>query len=367
MRIAFVADPHIGNHRRFGGPVQAGINTRCRMALDALKEAVARAVKAKCSYFIVLGDLFDTSRPEPQIIAAVQTILEPIPTVLLLGNHEQISTSSGDHALGPLDPVATIIEKPDCLADPGVEVWMVPFQPGNARDWLPRALAEVQGGRPDDAPLPATRVLCLHLGLSDSQTAPWLKGALDSIAVETLQELCDDYGISFAFAGNWHERKRIDFGQKSLLQVGALTPTGFDNPGEEGYGGLAILDTTKGTLKEVAVPGPRFIKVPWKKLPRHKFGDGPRFVQITCDPSEFKEAQQHLDAEVAAGRVAGGEVVADEVEAAAAAKTAAVVAKSALTLDEAVAGYVAEMPLAEGIDREAVAARVRGYLGRAGR
>lgn len=97
--ISFIADTHIANHRRFAGESRACINVRCHTTLNSLEQAVESARGT----LVVLGDIFDTVRPEPQVIAAVQLALwETHTTFLLLGNHDMVSTQPGDHALGPL-------------------------------------------------------------------------------------------------------------------------------------------------------------------------------------------------------------------------------------------------------------------------
>ena len=363
MKIGFIADIHVGNHRRFGGPVVSGINTRCGLVLTSLQRAVQHAKNTVgCDVLVVLGDLFDTSRPEAQIIAEVQKALEPIPTILLLGNHEQVSTSAGDHALGPLDPVATLVERPEVIEmGSDTELWVVPFQPGNARDWLPGVLKKLsEGGK-----LGALRILCLHLGISDNDTAPWLKGAFDSIAAGELGLLCEHYGIQFAFAGNWHDRRQWVTMPSVITQVGALVPTGFDNPGVDGYGGLAILDTKTKNVVVETVAGPRFVKAKWRSgAPVFKENGQSQnwFVQLSAPLDDLEAARAYIANAVEKGALAGGEVVPDSVETTAAARSAATVARSAETLDEAVAGFIEAMVLPDDVSRASLTERVRNYL-----
>lgn len=362
MRLAFCADPHIGNHRRFGGPVVAGINTRCRLALDTLGRAVATAQKAKCEALVVLGDLFDTSRPEPQVIAAVQEVVKDMPLIVLLGNHDQVSAEPGDHALGPLSPVASIVETPQILTLGDVELWTIPFRPGRAVDWLPQVLAEVQGESRSGGQPPPIRVLTLHLGLQDDSTAPWLKDAHDSVPVDLVDQLMQQYRIALAFAGNWHDQKQW-VRQGIITQVGTLCPTGWDNPGMKGYGGLAILDSQRiPIVKLMEVPGPRFVKLrsaagPWPK------DENQVFVKLIAPPDFMDTAGKWIQAEKDAKRIFDGEVEPEGTEERVAAVTAAQTARSATTLDEAVAGFVGEMQLPEGVKRDAVLARVKRYLG----
>ena len=45
------------------------------------------------------------------------------------------------------------------------------------------------------------------------------------------------------------------------FQVGALAPTGFDDPGPVGYGGLVTWDPDTQALETYQLPGPRFLAV----------------------------------------------------------------------------------------------------------
>lgn len=362
MKLAFVADVHLGNHRRFGGPVVAGLNTRARMALDVLRASRVRAEELRADTYIVLGDLFDTSKPEPQLLAETQRVFDdtgPGMPVLLMGNHDQNSTAPGDHALGPLAPLAHIVEKPSVLSRGDTDIWCVPFQPGRAFDWLPDALAGLskQSGGGDQY-----RVLTLHLGLQDENTPPWLRNAHDSVPASLVGELCREYDIQAAFAGNWHNPAEWDFDGIKVVQPGTLCPTGWDNPGPD-YGRLYTYDTKRRELTHGVIPGPRFLKVRYGTA-KAKFPASPMtFVQLVAGADEAQQAAEALAVASGGGQCAGGEVVLDDAEASAAAKTAATVARSADTLAEALTGYVGEMPLPEGVDREEVLALCKQYLG----
>ena len=49
MRVGFVADVHVGNHIRFGGPIEAGMNRRCRETVATLRRAVLKAREEGCA------------------------------------------------------------------------------------------------------------------------------------------------------------------------------------------------------------------------------------------------------------------------------------------------------------------------------
>ena len=374
MKIAWVADVHVGNHRLLGGQLEAGVNYRCQLVVGALEAACALAVQEQCRYLVVCGDLFDTARPEPQVVAAVQQVLErtPLEVIILKGNHDIVTDAPGDHALGPLAPVAQIVEGPEVLnlvGDPKarggmgldeVELWAVPFQPGAAGEWLPSVLAGMQGDSGKGTPASSSRIIALHLGLQDGKTPPWLVGAHDSIEVDTLGDLMAKHALRWAFAGNWHNPERWELNGPNdegpvsqVVQIGCLAPTGWDNPGLE-FGRMSILDTrTNAMPRSLVVPGPRFV------TSAKEAQQAPKGCQV------FVRLKGGTPEQAQAAVTAGAQYVelkADDGEAQAQLRTAAALARSADNVDEAVANYVAQMPIAPEL-RPAVLAKVKRFLG----
>jgi hypothetical protein len=359
VKIAWIADVHVGNHRLLGGQLEAGLNYRCQLVVGALRAACAVAVQEKCAYLVICGDLFDTARPEPQVLAAVQVVLawassQGIEVVILKGNHDIVTDAVGDHALGPLAPVARIVEGPVRLLLDSVDLWAVPFQPGVASEWLPSVLAGMQGDSGAGSP-PASspRILALHLGLQDGETPPWLVNAHDSIPVDQLDGLLEKHGIRWAFAGNWHNPEQWEFDTRQVTQIGCLAPTGWDNPGL-GFGRMAILDTKSPKMPRlVEVPGPRFVSSA-EEAQRAPKGCQV-FVRLKGGTPEAAEAAVKAGAQHV-------EVRADDGEAQAALRTAAALARSADNVEEAIANYVATMPIAPEL-RPDVLAKVKRLMG----
>ncbi len=389
MRIALCADVHLGNHKRFGGEVLTSMNERCRMAVETFAAAAKVARKEQCDSFIVAGDLFDYARPEAPLLAAVLSVLEEteadgVEVFLLRGNHEQVSNAFGDHALAPLRAWSRIVEVPQHSTrwagkDCGLEVFFVPFQPGHAREWLPGAVralvgASEAGGKSRAAGV--VRLLVLHLGIKDAKTAPWLHACADSIDVELLGAICDDAAIPYVFAGNWHDRREWRLPNQLgtyVLQLGALCPTGWDNPGLEGYGTVAIFDDEAASkLREdavriVEIPGPRFVKAASKKEAQVEMVSARKaghklFVSFDAQPEDLEELTTIVEAATQRGDIRGGEVVPNQEVAIVKAKSAAFAAKSAKTLLEALAAFIRVMPMPEGVQRTSIQERARGYL-----
>lgn len=363
MPLVFgIADVHLGNHSRHGGPIVAGLNTRARHIVRAIQDAVS-SVREQGGVLVVAGDLFDVESPEPQIIRAAQEALTDVPVIVLKGNHDSHSSEPGDHALGPLAPVCTVVEYPQIITledEHPVNVWCVPFQAGPAKAWLPRVLEDLAATRTVDA----TDLLVVHLGIQDRRTAKFLHTADDAINVHTLHKLCGRHSIDFVFAGNWHERRFWGFDDGiGVQQIGALVPTGWDNEGLTGYGGLATFDPERVGKDQLMqeIRGPRFVKVSggvaecdavikratWPEL---------LYLQATVDPDELGDVTDHLAAIRNADGLAAAEVRAESAYREAAAATAAHSARNADTIDDAVEVFVRRMPLRVTLERDEEAA-----------
>jgi DNA repair exonuclease SbcCD nuclease subunit len=364
-RIAFCADVHLANHRAFGGAVKSGLNDRARAGLRSLAAAIRVAEAAGCDSFTIVGDVFDGVNPSPQLERAARDALACAARVdLLVGNHDRNSTASGDHALGPLEvPGIFAWEAPGLRcnrnADGTVdEVWLVPHEPGTGAENLRRALSDL-GARSAAASdgLLRRRVLALHYGVSDEGTASYLARADDAVSVNLLFGLMREWRISAAFAGNWHRAQTWSLDGMVIVQLGALAPRDFRDEGVEGYGGLAIYDGDSDEVRLEEIPGDRFVIV--------RDQDAQEEAWKTVQPPSrlfLRRVGMDGSAKPAVDDVAGVEDVADLHEAEVATRAAAGAARGKDTLDEALAAFVAEMPLAEEVDRDAVLKRCRAFL-----
>lgn len=262
MTVAACADVHIANIPAHGGRKLGSVNDRAKWALDALLGAV-RVANRESAALLVLGDLFDVSRPEPAIIARTMDVLDQAIVVprILVGNHDMHSTAYLDNACSPLRAVADVYQSPDLVQLDGHCLWMVPFRPGPAREWLPevvRALFDRWSALGVD--VTKRNVLCIHLGIADEDTPTYLEGHDDTIHIDTLRDLCAQYAIHDVLAGNWHWNQEWDLphhGGGRVVQVGTLSPVRHSDSGFEHVGGVQVIDRVKG-YSFVQVPGPRF-------------------------------------------------------------------------------------------------------------
>ena len=364
-RISFVADVHVGNPSAFGGPMQSGINQRGREVLSTLERAVEAAQDSKV--LVICGDLFDTSSPSPQMIKRVMDLcdmrrltLDDAPWLyILMGNHDMVSDISGDNALGPLStiPGVVLIEKPTLIKwNATYELVLIPFQTGDAREWFPSVVREQCKGLQEDKP----RVLAFHLGVADKNTPAFLRSAHDAIELEVVQDLMEECQIDFAYCGNWHNPQRWG----KVIQCGALAPTGWDNPGWN-YGMVHKLDTRTGLHSVSHIPGPRFVVAhSEEEITSARVEAMQRkcdlYLSLKGEAAEMLEDTRQMDG------VFQARAVPDVEDARDATRAAAVAVRGAARLNDALARYIAQMPVAEGVDRASVHAAAKKYLAMGG-
>lgn len=364
-RIAFMADVHVGNPSTFGGPMVCGVNARGQKVLAALEGALKAA--ADCDAVVICGDLFDTSNPSPQMVKRVMDLcdirrktLDDAPWLyILMGNHDMVSDVAGDNAIAPLAyiPGVVLVEKPTAITwHAQHDLVLIPFQTGDAREWFPDAVREACKRLSEDKP----RVLAFHLGVADKNTPAFLKSAHDAIELEVLQGLMEECHIDFAYCGNWHNPHRWG----KVIQCGALAPTGWDNPGWE-YGMVHKLDTRTGLRSVNHIPGPRFVVA----------SSGEQITSARVDAMQRKcelylslkgDAAGQLDEVRQMDGVFQARAVPDGEDAREATRAAAVAVRGAATLNDALARYIAQMPVGDGVERAKIHALAKKYLATGG-
>lgn len=350
--VYFIADLHVHNFGRYGGEVKAGINDRARRTLEVLGWAVNRAVVAKASALVALGDIFDTDHPEPQLVRAVQDWCwvaqdSGVRVILEKGNHDTTSDAIGDHALGPLTPYATIVERPELIQLPGANLVAVPFQRGPAAKYIPDAVRALTDKQPHDADAPT--IVALHAGIFDADTPEWLRGE-SAISVDTLRKIAKTHGAAAIVSGDYHKRKQWG----NIVQCGALAATSHSNPGKTGYGSVWRFD---GTLSVEELPGPRFLTLQGVEEAADPSNHSPNYyLRVQCTRAEVPQVRDILE-KIPLG---GFEIEVHKADTAAETRGAAVAARSATTLEEAVNRYVTGMDL--GDNHTEVLNKVRSYL-----
>jgi hypothetical protein len=330
-----------------------------------LGKARALAKRRGCTHFCVLGDLFDSERPTPPLIGAVQDVLDirdrSVESWLLMGNHDMNSEAPSDNALSPLADHAVTIDEPSVELVDDVAFLMVPYRTGVTSEWLPGVVFELlRSAGPARA-----RVLCLHAGIRDEATPFYLRNAADSVAFDELAAIMREHEIARTFAGNWHNH--VVWHHNRIVQVGTLCPTGWSNPGLDGYGVVAILDLERLAVSFEQITGPRFVQhlcgpdSSWDALivEFRQNADNRVLLQLVAQVADIPRWLAIPDA--VKREFAAIEVVPDVHEADATVREAATIARSSVTIEHGIAEYVAAMPLSSEIDRALVQQRVQQF------
>lgn len=357
MKIASVSDPHMGNFSLAAGEVVNGVNYRGRLALSCLASAVTLALDEGCELLVINGDLFDVSNPPPALVWEVSQILSRIPTAVNLGNHDCESFGYRDNACALLDilPSVTVAHKA-CRVD---DFWLVPFQAGNPKDWLPAKLEEGKG----------CKYVSLHMGLSTDRTPSWLLSSQGAVQASHLASLCRKAGFTHAFLGDWHEQD--DYSNKSvqLHQVGTLCPHDF-NDSYKSAGQMCILDTTTGGVSYKYVPGPRFFKstinTPLNSWVNHCLSTGAThiFAQIEAAHNGLAFAREETQRVLEASGLPFNFAVNPKKTAVSAEVKAAVAAvQGASNSYEAVVSWVSTRTLPSSVKTEQLVSKIVDYLG----
>lgn len=346
-RIAFVGDVHVANHKKFGGKTNRGVNTRCEHVINSLQAATTIARVQNVDSLVILGDLFDTPKPAPQLIRRVQEVLEGIPTIILAGNHDQCSDAPGDNALAPLYPVAEVLDEPDVVGMDDLNLIMVPYHSGNYTAYLREKVRELS----EQANKGSTNILCFHAGISDDRTPSFLQESQASITKDKLFDLLEETDIRMAFAGHWHNARAWARDEKDIFQAGAFVPTGFGDQGTD-YGTLYVYDTETGIVEYHPVPGPRFLDVALDQdittisaARDSALDDCALFIRIAVNEDEIALGETIIKAGIDSGVIENGELAISKEATQKACESAAVATSSADNLEEALNVYTGTMAL----------------------
>jgi hypothetical protein len=354
--IHFIADVHLGNHRQHSGPVECGVNTRCREGLEVLQRVVNTCGDEP---LVILGDLLDNTRPRPQLLAELQAILgsSSRSTLVLVGNHEIVSTTPGDHALGPLDAEygVHVVDRPCTWGVDDATLLMVPY--GVELQRLPEIVHEMCASLATGKP----RALCGHFGIVDANTPPYLRDDPDAVELDVLLRLCEQHSISKVFAGHWHKARTW----QHVYQVGALMSADWRDPGFRGLGRQLMWHARSG-VGEQYFAGPRFVNVATAGELEELATDAgiadcvirARWT-VPAEAMEACRAQAAVIMRSAKNNIAAVEVLPAAQQGAVAEAQADAVANT----DTAISDYVAGMSLPKGMQPTAVVAKTKQYLG----
>lgn len=122
INLVHVSDIHFGSGESHGriNP-ETGLNVRFEDFVDSLRKTVDYSLEIDCDLFLFSGDAYKTANPQPiyqKMFAEQLSRLSKanIPTILVVGNHDQILRSSQSHSMSVFQslevPGLTIIDRP---------------------------------------------------------------------------------------------------------------------------------------------------------------------------------------------------------------------------------------------------------------
>lgn len=385
MKIAAIADVHLANHKKWGGELYSGINYRAKLILTAMQEALiaGSGVSFSADMTVICGDIFDHTKPTPQLMAEAMKTLSMRGTasklIAMVGNHDQVSVMPDDHALGPFNHIVggDVISQPTTLGNKDTALIFIPFVTTDLAldqylyNWLDEYVQDAEGS------LRKNRILFLHAGISDDATPFFLKGAHDSIRADRLFDLMEQFEIEVVVAGNWHNHQIWQSGTKRIVQCGALVPTGFDNPSNDptslsSYGRVICIDTKLAKGNWVAsrlINGPRFVTTDWESLIAddtvlhygEKLGHK-MFLHVTAQLPHMAAAKSYCEELLQTYVIEGYELFPDKSTISEAAHKAARLMNYSTTIDEALVDYVKHIELPKEIKRKALVRKLKEYI-----
>ena len=266
-------DPHCWPHKRHGGPRKNGVNRRGELCLGTTRRLVDFANEHD-AHLVVAGDLVDDPGPvQPQFAARLRDELARCRggVSLMLGNHDM--TADGDHSLGIYEVHNDYSDVTVCAQTSWSYGYNLHDEPyGDEDAILVPFHRDIRDERVRDVPL-----LVGHFGVFDDSFPSWAQRSKGAWHVDRLFDFMTKRNIKCLLSGDWHQRRgwigtdtaRTDWkgsafrieaeDERIILQGGALTPTGWDNPGLHGYGTAALWDGERLSWQEL--PGPRFCVV----------------------------------------------------------------------------------------------------------
>jgi len=245
MKVCVLGDFHIWNHSQLGGPMEEGLNRRCRDLIRDISDVVEAAVRDHGVEAVVqLGDFFDKSNPPPAVMNAAMGLLKrfDVQWHILAGNHD-IRAFGAPSAVKPLGHLSNVkvYEEPTTVTI-GRRLWaMVPFTARTARE----SVAWVRNRE--------CHAAALHYGLVN-RAQPDRPDTIP-IGDALFQNVQRHSGLNnYWFFGHEHG-SRAGFGTASLVwSLGSFSQHNFGDPLIQ-YVGVLLDDSFPYPIQ---IPGPRF-------------------------------------------------------------------------------------------------------------
>lgn len=274
FRLLHVTDTHLGVDQTFQGAPEGW--RRADDHLDALRAALAPALRGEVDAVIHSGDVFDRSHaPIDAIVAAAElfaAVARLVPMVLMPGNHDRFGLRLHfRHGI----PGVEICDEANQLRLGPLRVAFVPYLK-DAADWAAAARQAVGGG---------VDALVAHQAFHGSRVPGftfWEGRHPDTIGARHLPP-----GVRHILCGHIHHRQELRLGEALVVHPGSTERTAWvERDGAKGYTAWQ-----------------------WGGTPRWRHIDVPtRPMVLVADPVDLEEVQPgtlvHLESAIANDEIA---------------------------------------------------------------
>lgn len=387
--LSFVADVHVANHTVFGDTCdEHGVNDRLRAIGNALNDAMNSARNYARFYdevrvgtlagegfpaLVVLGDLFDTSRPtavEFREVLMTKNHHLGLELMLLRGNHDGPPNTSAIDALGCVSGISAVGEI-TLLRLRDADVLFVPFsRPPSGVTHTEHWLSQVRAARAvlTVESYQRVRLIATHVGfLRGTKVPAYMRDSgvdLDHFKLDELREMFPM--LSHVVAGDFHkhEQFRRDDGVV-FVNTGALVPNGFRDVGtDRDYGSVlrfeAGSEVSPVVMERHVVNGPRFYVVDTLRELSLAIEAMRGALYVRTSNESLREA---LAEELVKKSIKGFAIVERAPDVEPAPLGAEWACKGVDSIAAAVASYVDEMQLPHAVTREELRAAVAEQMG----
>lgn len=288
-KIVLSSDYHLKFSSPFDRTTSNGIPSRLQEVIDSISWVISTGKQHKASYFISLGDTFDSSEKlltkESLAIKGLFTKLAQEfnkTSMFLVGNHDQISSDS--NILDLFTPTIRVFNSMSVVDVSGARLFFLPYL-RESEDFY-KALVKFK-----EFDCPGKKYLFSHFWDSSIMS-------VDSEAIDLSKIDCSFF--TRIFSGHYHTPTTD--AQNKLTYVGTLLNKSFRETGKKG---CWILDTTSDSLKFIENPlSPEFYQcVDSNILANLESLNENAYYRVACDPENVLEVSKLLS------RVKGFELI----------------------------------------------------------
>lgn len=115
MKIAIIADPHIGDYAYSKTDSETGLDTRLLDTLNNLEYSINYSIENDVKLYIIIGDIYRVKNPNSKIRRQFakrikKLVKNNIEVILMTGNHDMTTSSDGAHALSEAQEFSGLID-----------------------------------------------------------------------------------------------------------------------------------------------------------------------------------------------------------------------------------------------------------------